>query len=88
MSYLQNTREINAVNGNVMAWLADKQIDKEYQDGIEALRPVCEDCGVPEIKGRAFSKNLGGFVLRSNLTDGICDQCLLKSIYTGEQHGN
>ncbi len=85
MNQLHNQKEINAVNGNVMAWLADKQIDDEYQQGIESLRPKCEDCGLPEKLGRAFNKNLGGYVLRSNLTDGLCDECLQKPIHSGEK---
>lgn len=88
MTQLQNQREINAVNGNVMAWLADKQIDEEYKDGIDLLRERCVDCGVQEFKMRQYNGNLNGYVLRSNLTDGLCEECLWKPEHSGDQRGN
>ena len=69
MNFHSNQREINAVNGNVMAWLADKQIDKEYEESIRALSPHCEQCGVKEVIVW-FPK------YKSSLTDGLCEECL------------
>ena len=61
MNQLHNQRQINAVNGNVMAWLADKQIDDEYEQGLRELRRRCVKCHI---------QNPNDLFI-----DGICSVC-------------
>lgn len=68
--------ELNKVNGNVMAWLADKQIDEESKQKIEeTLAPRCIKCGVKETRSKRAHKD-GGYVLQLSLTEGLCPVCL------------
>lgn len=64
--------ELNKINGNVMAWLADKQIDSEYEEGLRGLRRKCEGCGISE----SYYKNV---IVNIQLTDGLCNDCLGKA---------
>ncbi len=72
-TFNQNQVAINEVNGNIMMWLASKQIDNEYQPAIQALQHQikCEGCGKPEVIMH-FPK------YHSNLTDGLCEDCEMK----------
>lgn len=71
MSYQSNQKVINSVNCNVLQWLMNQQIDDEYTAAFNALhsKVQCTVCGQPEVI-MYFPK------YHSNLTDGICDQCL------------
>lgn len=71
MSHLSNQEVINEVNGNVLKWLMDRQIEDEYELALRALhsKTQCLKCGQPEVIMH-FPK------YHSNLTDGYCDQCL------------
>lgn len=65
MSYETNKKTINSVGGNVMAYLANKNLRE-----IEALEndTHCKNCGSPEVV-TYFPKYY------SSLTDGICSRC-------------
>lgn len=70
MIYNKNQAVINEVNGNVLKWLMDQQIDDEYELALRALhsKTQCVKCGQPEVI-MYFPK------YHSNLTDGLCEDC-------------
>ena len=77
-----NQAVINEVNGNVMAWLAQRQIDDEYKEELRTLKESikCVICGAKEkVKWVPTHKN-GAFAYKykSSLTDNVCDDCLMK----------
>lgn len=65
MTYASNQKVINSVGGNVMAYLADKNLRE-----IEALEndTHCKNCGTPEVVHHLPQYS-------SNLIDGLCPKC-------------